>query len=292
MTRLRYLDTNTYYRQRFGRKVYKASLSLATTCPNRDGTCGTGGCIFCSEGGSGEFSSREDSIEESLKKAIGQVRKKAGPEAGFVAYYQSFSNTYVSADVLDDALTIAEDHPDVVQVAVATRPDCLPGDIMEVLASHAARIPLMVELGLQTANDTTGKIINRGFDVECFEDAVARLKDIGCETTAHVIFGLPGETIDDMMGSVAKASICEGVKFTCLYIPRGTVIEKMWREGKVEVLGMEEYFDIVEKALEILPKGTVVFRMTGDCPKKILLAPEWTMNKRMVINYINRRFGV
>jgi len=292
MSRLRYLDTNTYYRQRFGRKVYKASLALATTCPNRDGTCGTGGCIFCSEGGSGEFSSCGETIEESLEKAVAQVRKKAGPGAGFVSYFQSFSNTYVRAEVLDDALSRAESYPDVVQVAVATRPDCLPEDIMEVLARHAARFPLMVELGLQTANDKTGKIINRGFDTAAFEDAVSRLMAIGCDTTAHVIFGLPGETVDDMMASAKKASICTGVKFTCLYIPKGTVIEKMWREGKVEVLGMEEYFDIVEKALDVIPEETVVFRLTGDCPKKILLAPEWTRNKRMVINYINRRFAL
>ncbi|MBP5654323.1 MAG: TIGR01212 family radical SAM protein [Clostridiales bacterium] len=292
MTRLRYLDTNTFYRQKFGVKVYKAAVILASTCPNRDGTCGTGGCIFCSEGGSGEFAQCESTVKESLDKAIDRVRKKAGTDAKYVAYFQSFSNTYVPAAKLDQALCEAESHPDVVQISIATRPDCLPDDIMEVLAKHAGVFPLMVELGLQTANDKTGRLINRGFDRACFDDAVSRLTAIGCETAAHVIFGLPGEDTEDMMESVRAASVCTGVKFTCLYIPKNTVIEKMWRAGEVEVLGMEEYFDIVERALDILPSGCAVFRVTGDCPKKILLAPEWTANKRQVVNYINRRFGI
>lgn len=291
MSRLCYKDANSYYKERFGSKVYKAAIGLALTCPNRDGRLGSGGCIFCSGGGSGEFTSSGRSIRESLDQAIAMVSRKAGPDAKYIAYFQSFSNTYVEPQKLDDALTEAESDERVVQLAIATRPDCLPDEIMDVLAQHAARFPVMVELGLQTANDETGKLINRCFDTACFCDAVKKLTAIGCDTCAHVIFGLPGEDINDMMESVRVASLCTGIKFTCLYIPRGTVIEKMWERGEVEVLGMEEYFDIVEKALKIVPDGKVIFRVTGDCPKKLLIEPMWTSDKRRVINYINRRFG-
>lgn len=291
MNRLRYKDANSYYKERFGSKVYKAAIGLADSCPNRDGKCGTGGCIFCSEGGSGEFTISSGSIKESLDHAISMVSKKAGPDARYIAYFQSFSNTYVDPKRLDDALIEAASDERVVQIAIATRPDCLPQDIMEVLARHASQFPVMVELGLQTANDGTGKFINRCFDTSTFVDAVRRLSAIGCDTCAHVIFGLPGEDINDMMESVRVASICTGLKFTCLYIPKGTAIENIWKRGEVEVLGMEEYFDIVEKALDIVPEDKVIFRVTGDCPKKLLLAPLWTSDKRRVINYINRRFG-
>ena len=292
MTKLRYLDAHTYYKTRFGKKIYKASIGLARTCPNRDGTKGEGGCIFCSEGGSGEFSVFEDDIGKALDRAISMVGRKAGPDAGYVAYFQSFSNTYLPPERLDRAISEAGKDPRIVQCAIATRPDCLPDPVMEVLSRHAKEFPLMVELGLQTANDRTGEYINRCFDTECFKEAVRKLTDIGCETTAHVIFGLPGENMDDMMGSVRTASCCTGLKFTCLYVPKGTKIAELWERGELEVLGMEEYFDIVERALEQVPGGKVIFRLTGDCPKSLLLAPMWTADKRKVINYINRRFGV
>ena len=292
MAKLRYLDANTYYKNRFGTKVYKASVALASTCPNRDGKKGTGGCIFCSEGGSGEFSVFEDDLGKALDLAIGMVEKKAGPDAKYIAYFQSFSNTYVPPERLDAAIRTVRSDDRIVQCAIATRPDCLPDDIMEVLKRHASSFPVMVELGLQTANDETGRFINRCFDTECFVDAVKRLTDIGCDTAAHVIFGLPGEDINNMMESVRVASCCTGLKFTCLYVPKGTRIASLWERGELELLGMEEYFDIVEKALETVPDGKVIFRLTGDCPKKLLLAPLWTSDKRKVINYINRRFGV
>ena len=287
------LTANEHYKKVFGRKMYKASISFAKTCPNRDGTKGTGGCIFCSAGGSGEFSSCvEKSIAEQIDDAIAQVAKKAGPDAGYIAYFQSFTNTYCSPEQLAKAMDEAISHPEIKALSIATRPDCLPEDIVKALADAAARVPVYVELGLQTSSDETAKILNRCYDTKEYADAVKRLKDAGINVITHVIFGLPGETEEQMLDTVRYCvdAGTDGIKFTCLYVLKDTVLEKMWKAGEFEVLGQEEYFDIVEKAISILPPDTVVHRLTGDGPKKLLLAPVWTADKRGVINYINRRF--
>ena len=179
-------------------------------------------------------------------------------------------------------------------VSIATRPDCLGPDILEVLAKQAKKMPLFVELGLQTASDVTGEFINRCYKTSDYADAVKALKDIGANVITHIIFGLPGETRDMMMDTVKLSVKCgsDGYKFTCLYVLGDTPLEVLYRENKVEILGMEEYFDIVEAAIKLLPEKAVVHRFTGDGPKKILIAPEWTKNKRQVVNYINRRFGL
>ena len=288
------LTANEHFKARFGCKMYKASISFTDTCPNRDGTKGTGGCIFCSAGGSGEFSAcAEKSITEQIDEAISRVEKKAGPGAGYIAYFQSFTNTYCSPEKLAAAMDEAISHPRVKAVSVATRPDCLPENIVEVISERTSRIPVYVELGLQTSNDETAKLINRCYETREYDDAVRRLKEAGVNVITHVIFGLPEETEEQMLESVRHcvSAGTDGIKFTCLYVLKDTVLERMWRAGEFEVLGQEEYFDIVEKAIGLLPPDTVIHRLTGDGPKKLLLAPMWTADKRGVINYINRRFA-
>lgn len=281
-----------YYKQRFGHKMYKASISLDVTCPNRDGSKGRGGCIFCSAGGSGEFSEAPGDVSSQIDAAIARVERKAGDDAGYIAYFQSFTNTYCAPEYLDGAISQAASHDRVEAVSIATRPDCLPEDILDVIRRHSAKIPVFVELGLQTASDRTAEDINRCYETAVYRKAVTDLHAAGANVITHVIFGLPGETEEDMLDTVRYAADCgtDGIKFTCLYVLKGTPLEELWRAGKVEVLGQEEYFGIVGKALELLPEDTVVHRLTGDGPKSLLLAPMWTADKRQVVNYINRRF--
>ena len=288
------ITANRYFREVFGHKMYKASISLDVTCPNRDGNKGTGGCIFCSEGGSGEFSASGSSVMEQIQKAVSQVRAKAGDNAGYIAYFQSFTNTYCLPGYLEKALSEASSIEGIEALSIATRPDCLGPAIMEVLSRQAKKMPLFVELGLQTASDETAEFINRCYKTSEYVEAVKALKEIGANVITHIIFGLPGETRGMMMDTVKLAvdSGSDGYKFTCLYVLGNTPLEKLYRDNKVEILGMEEYFDIVEEALGLLPENAVVHRFTGDGPKKILIAPEWTKNKRLVVNYINRRFGL
>ena len=288
------ITANRYFREVFGHKMYKASISLDVTCPNRDGNKGTGGCIFCSEGGSGEFSASGSSVMEQIQKAVSQVRAKAGDNAGYIAYFQSFTNTYCLPGYLEKAFSEASSIEGIEALSIATRPDCLGPEIMEVLSRQAKKMPLFVELGLQTASDETAEFINRCYKTSEYVEAVKALKEIGANVITHIIFGLPGETRGMMMDTVKLAvdSGSDGYKFTCLYVLENTPLEKLYRDNKVEILGMEEYFDIVEEALGLLPENAVVHRFTGDGPKKILIAPEWTKNKRQVVNYINRRFGL
>lgn len=288
------LTANDHYKAVFGRKMYKASISFATSCPNRDGSKGTGGCIFCSAGGSGEFASEAGRpVKEQIDEAIRRVEKKAGPDAGYIAYFQSFTNTYCRPEDLEAALDEAMAHPRVEAISIATRPDCIPEDIIRVLEIRTKKIPVYVELGLQTSDDDTASLINRCYETREYDDAVKRLRSIGVNVITHVIFGLPGETKEDMLETVRHCvrAGTDGIKFTCLYVLKGTKLEQMWKAGEFEVLGMEEYFDIVSEALKLLPAGTVIHRLTGDGPKSLLLAPLWTADKRNVINYINRRFS-
>lgn len=288
------ITANKYFRSRFGHKMYKASISLDVTCPNRDGNKGTGGCIFCSEGGSGEFAATGDTVTQQIRKAVVQVKDKAGNNAGYIAYFQSFTSTYCSPCYLKNALDEASACDGIEAVSIATRPDCLGPEIIDVLREQAKKMPLFIELGLQTSSDETAFLINRCYQTSEYDDAVNKLHGIGANVITHIIFGLPGETRNMMMDTVRHCvnAGSDGYKFTCLYVLENTRLEKLYSESKVEILGMEEYFDIVEEALKLLPEDAVVHRFTGDGPKKILIAPDWTKNKRQVINYINRRFGL
>ena len=286
---MRYKSADSYYRGRFGKKMYRVSLDIGTTCPNRDGTRGTGGCIFCSAGGSGEFALSHDDIDN----AIARVSRKAGEGAGYLAYFQSYTGTYCDVSYLKKCIDEVMAHPKIEGVIIATRPDAIPDDILELLASYNKEFPVFVELGLQTASDVTAEKINRCYKTEEFVAAVARLHKHNIHVTAHVIIGLPGESPDDMMDTVKLVvdTGCEGIKFTALYVLRGTVLADMYGRGEFEVLSMDEYFDIIDRALDLIPDGMTVFRLTGDGPKNLMIAPLWTNNKRAVINYINRRFG-
>ena len=274
--------------------MYKASITLDVTCPNRDGSKGTGGCIFCSNEGSGEFASRGMDITAQIDEAIERVKGKAGPDAGYIAYFQSYTNTYCTPEYLRKSIEEASAHPKIEAVSVATRPDCLPDEILEVLKAAADKIPLFVELGLQTSSDKTAMLINRGYKSEIYPEAVKKLKSIGANVITHVIVGLPEETHLDMENTVrfVASSGSSGIKFTCLYVLEGTILADMYRAGEFKVLGMEEYFDIVFDLISLLPDNMVIHRLTGDGPKKILIAPDWTRNKRKVLNYMNRRFGL
>lgn len=288
------ITANQYFREVFGHKMYKASVTLCVTCPNRDGSKGTGGCIFCSEGGSGEFSVSGISVTDQIRQAIDKVRKKAGDDAGYIAYFQSFTNTYCDPLYLENILKEASVCDGIEAISIATRPDCLGPQILAVLKKQAERMPLFVELGLQTASDETAEFINRCYKTSEYVNAVKALKETGANVITHIIFGLPGETREMMMDTV-KLSLdagSDGYKFTCLYVLENTPLADLYRDNKVEILGEEEYFDIVDEAIKLLPEDAVVHRLTGDGPKKILIAPEWTKNKRQVVNYINRRFGL
>ena len=288
------ITANQYFRKVFGHKMYKASVTLCVTCPNRDGSKGTGGCIFCSEGGSGEFSVSGISVTDQIIQAIDKVRKKAGDDAGYIAYFQSFTNTYCDPLYLENVLNEASACDGIEAISIATRPDCLGPQILAVLKKQAERMPLFVELGLQTASDETAEFINRCYKTGEYVNAVKALKETGANVITHIIFGLPGETREMMMDTVKLAidAGSDGYKFTCLYVLENTPLADLYRDNKVEILGQEEYFDIVDEAIKLLPEDAVVHRLTGDGPKKILIAPEWTKNKRAVVNYINRRFGL
>ena len=290
---MEYYNANSYFKDRFGSKVYKAAVSLDVTCPNRDGSKGTGGCIFCSEGGSGEFSANSKSVTDSINEAIERVSRKTSGATRYIAYFQSFTNTYCAPDYLRRSIDEAMNHPDVCAVSIATRPDCLPDGILSVLDEYNRRKPIFVELGLQTIHEDTANWIRRGYRTGEYDEAVRKLKKIGINVITHVIFGLKDETEEMMLDTVRYACDkgTDGIKFTCLYVLKGTDLEEQYRARDIKALEMEEYFDIVAKALEILPSNVVVHRLTGDGPKKLLIAPEWTANKRNVVNYINRRFG-
>ena len=291
---MKYLSANNYYRQRYGKKMYKASISLATSCPNRDGTCGYEGCAFCSGEGSGEFATKQDQdILSQIDNAIEKVSSKIDDNTGFIAYFQSFTTTYVSPKVLRLALKDAMNHPRIESIAIATRPDCLDEEVMTIISEINKQIPVSVELGLQTISDEVAADFGRGYKTSVYDEAVRLLHNEGIEVITHVIFGLPGETVDDMMATIKHCVEVgtDGFKFTCLYLLEGTRYGQRWKQGDIVPLEMEEYFDIVEKALEFIPFEIPILRVTGDGPKKILLAPMWTANKRQVVNYINRRFA-
>ena len=287
------ITASRYFKDKFGHKMYKAAISLKVTCPNRDGKVGTGGCAFCSEGGSGEFASSSAlSVTEQIDDAISRLSRKVPEDTGYIAYFQSFTSTYCDAAYLRYSIKEAVRHPKVEAVSVATRPDCLPEPILDVLEQAAREVPLYVELGLQTGNDEVASSFGRGYETRVYDEAVSALKTRGVNVITHIIFGLLGEDKKSMLDSVRRAvdAGTDGLKFTCLYILKGTRYEELYKQGKIEVLGQQEYFDIVHEALELVPSDVVIHRLTGDGPKSLLVAPMWTADKRQVVNYINRRF--
>lgn len=287
---MEYYSFNRYLRERFGCKVYKISINGGFTCPNRDGTLGTGGCIFCSAGGSGDFAeSPELSITQQIENGKKRVRKKI-KNGKYIAYFQAFTNTYAPAEILRKKFTEAIDHPDIVMISVATRPDCLPDKVIDLLKELNEIKPVSVELGLQTIHEKSAEYIRRGYDLSCYDRAVSRLKAAGLNVVCHIILGLPGESKTDMLQSVDYAckSGIDGIKLQLLHVLRGTDLAKDYEAGKFEALSFEAYLDIIKSCVEIIPKDIVIHRLTGDGAKKDLIAPLWSADKKKVLNAISR----
>lgn len=277
-------------KKRFGEKVYKIALAGGMTCPNRDGTIGRGGCIFCSGNGSGDFAAPPaDSVTEQIDRGIAGIsaRKQVGDQ--FIAYFQSFTNTYAPVHVLRPLYREAICHPRVAMLSIATRPDCLPHEVLELLSECNQIKPVMVELGLQTIHERTAAFIRRGYSLDVYDTAVESLKERGIEVVTHVIAGLPHETRSDFLETVFYVgnSGSDGIKLQLLHVLKDTDLAPVYQNGEFEVLTMEDYIETIIAALSILPEQVVIHRLTGDGPGRLLLAPMWSCRKREVLNGIH-----
>lgn len=276
-----------YYRREFGCKVYKLSIDAGFTCPNRDGTLDTGGCIFCGADGGSAFAARNGSIACQLNAAKARVAFKGGEK--FIAYFQSFTNTYGPIEKLEACYREAIAPEDIVGLAIGTRPDCLSDRVLALLAQFHAQKPVSVELGLQTIHPDSIRYIRRGYENHVYFEGVRRLKALGIHVVTHIILGLPGET-EEMMIQTTRAAVeagTDGVKFHLLHVLRGTDLARDYGEGKFRCLEMEEYAHILDQCLAVLPADTVVHRITGDGAKKDLIAPLWSADKKRVLQYLN-----
>ena len=282
-----YYSLNRYLRETFGEKVYKLALDGGMSCPNRDGMLDTRGCIFCSAGGSGDFAEgRCASVAEQIARAKERLRSKTGAEK-FIAYFQSYTNTYAPVDYLEKLFAEAISEPSVVALSVGTRPDCLSDEVVALLARLNRRKSVWVELGLQTIHADTSRYIRRGYGLKVYEDALRRLKAAGITVIVHVILGLPGESraTIDYLGGVHRP---DGIKLQLLHVLEGTDLAEEWRAGRVPVMEPGEYYDLLCECIRRLPPDMVIHRLTGDGPKRILLAPQWTGDKKRVLNDLNR----
>lgn len=290
----RYYSFDSFLKNTFGEKIYKVSLDGGFTCPNRDGTIGTGGCIFCSEGGSGDFASDARlSIQDQITQGISLVAAKS-PSSRYIAYFQAFTNTYAPVSRLRQLFTEAMEDPRIAALAIGTRPDCLPSDVLSLLKELNSQKPVFVELGLQTIHPSTAGLIRRGYPLSCFEEAVWNLSSIGVWTVVHLILGLPGETEEMMLESVRYLNSLpvHGVKFSMLHILKGTDLADMYREDPFPVFTMESYIDLILRCIGNLRKDIVIHRLTGDGPRDLLIAPLWSLRKRTVLNGIAHQLKV
>lgn len=287
---MEYYSFNQYLRDKFGCKVYKISINGGFTCPNRDGTIDTRGCIFCSAGGSGDFAESPFlSITQQIENGKKRVEKKI-KNGKYIAYFQAFTNTYASIDVLREKYFEAVNHPDIVMLSIATRPDCLSSEVLNLLNEINKIKPVMVELGLQTIHEKTAKYIRRGYSLNVYDEAVRNLKNIGINIVVHLIIGLPFESKEDILESVKYVcdSGIDGIKLQLLHVLKGTDLEKDYQNCLFSALSMEEYLDIIKSCVEIIPKNIVIHRLTGDGAKKDLIAPLWSADKKKVLNAINK----
>ena len=289
---MKYTSLNQYLKVRFGTKIYKIALDGGFTCPNRDGTLGTRGCIFCSKGGSGDFAeSRALDIKTQIELGKSRVSGKI-KDGKYIAYFQAFTNTYASVDRLESLYMQAIEHEDIVALSIGTRPDCLGDEVIELLERLNKIKPIFVELGLQTIHENTAKYIRRGYELSVYDDAVRRLHKAGLNVVTHLIIGLPNETKDDMLKSVEYVcNVTDGIKLQLLHILKGTDLEAQYNDGKIKVLTLDEYCDIICDCIKIIPKNVVVHRLTGDGAKKDLIAPLWSADKKNVLNTLNKRIN-
>ena len=286
---MKYTTLNNYLKERFGEKVYKIALNGGFTCPNRDGSIGTRGCIFCSKGGSGDFAESPDlTITEQIENGKKRLEKKI-KNGKYIAYFQAFTNTYAPVERLRTIYEEAINHPDIVALSIGTRPDCLGDDVLALLDELNKIKPIFVELGLQTINEDTARYIRRGYTLEVYDKAVADLHKIGINVVTHIILGLPNESKEDMLNSVKYVcKVTDGIKLQLLHILKGTDLAKDYKQGKFEVLTLEQYTEIIKECVQIIPENVVIHRLTGDGAKKDLIAPLWSADKKTVLNTINR----
>ena len=300
-------DLNTYLKNRFGKKIYKISLDAGMTCPNRDGSIDTRGCIFCSKGGSGDFAtSRKLSITEQINDGKALVSKKIKNENNtgqYIAYFQAYTNTYAPIERLRTIYMEAATNPDIAGISIATRPDCIDNEIMNLIYEIHLIKPVFIELGLQTSNEGTAQFIRRGYHNNIFENAVNLIDSYNSKIAnkknhihiiVHTIIGLPGENLNHMLDTIKylNAFPIHGIKLQLLHILSDTDLAEEYEKNPFKVLSLEEYTDILIKLLEHLRPDIIIHRMTGDGPKNILIAPEWSKNKRNVLNYINKQFTI
>ncbi len=287
-----YYALNRYLMETFGEKVYKLALDGGMTCPNRDGTLDTRGCIFCSQGGSGDFAQMQcGNVHEQIQSAKSRIVQKTNAKK-FIAYYQSYTNTYAEFPYLKRLYTDTLKEPDIVALSIGTRPDCLSDEIVRLLSDLNRIKPVWVELGLQTIHSKTAHYIRRGYELPVFVDALHRLQKEGIHVVAHVILGLPGESKEDMLGTIrflAHEHRPDGIKLQLLHVLEGTDLAQEYAEGKFETMEMDAYFDVLFACIEELPEDMVIHRLTGDGPKRILIAPKWTGDKKRVMNEMRRR---
>lgn len=286
----RYHTLNHYYRSIFGEKVFKVSLDAGFTCPNRDGTVAKGGCTFCSSRGSGDFAGdRRLDLKQQFRNVLDKMLLK-WPKAKYIGYFQAFTNTYAPASELKEMYESILEEEDVVGLAIATRPDCLPDDVVDVLSEINNRCNLWIELGLQTIHEDTQKLINRGHDYDVFIEGIKRLRERNINVIVHIIINLPGESYEDMMETaraVAQLPI-QGIKIHMLHLMKNTPMVNLYKEAKLNFISREEYIKLVVDMLEILPPDMVVHRLTGDAPPDLLIEPKWTLKKWEVLNGIDK----
>lgn len=290
----RYHSLDYELKQTFGEKVYRLSLNGGMTCPNRDGTLGNHGCIFCSAGGSGDFAAAPDlSVHAQILSAKKRIQAKTGCKK-FIAYFQAYTNTYAPVEYLRRIFTEAIRHPSVVAVSIGTRPDCLGEDVLELLSELNQIKPVWIELGLQTIHERTAAYIRRGYPLSVFETAVRNLRERGIEVIVHTILGLPGESQEDILATMKYLNHrdIQGIKLQLLHVLKDTDLAQEYLEGKFHVYEREEYLNLVIRCLENLDPEIVIHRMTGDGPEKLLLAPLWTGRKREVLNLLHHQMKV
>lgn len=278
---------NEYFQRLFGQRVYKLALDGGMTCPNRDGTCGSEGCIFCLEG-SGSFAEPFcGDVALQIERAKRRVSAKM-KNGKYIAYFQSYTNTYADTDYLKSLFLPAAAHPDIVALSIGTRPDCLPDDVLRLLSDIRKIKPVFVELGLQTVHPATAAYIRRGYDLEIYDRAVSRLHEIGVNVVTHVILGLPFEDRRMMLDTVKYAGgSADGVKLQLLHVLRGTELAKRYARGEFETMTLEQYVGVLCDGIEALPEHCVIHRMTGDAPRAELIAPAWSADKKRVLGAVN-----
>lgn len=293
----RYFSANEYFKKLFGKKTYKLSFDAGFNCPNRDGKISYGGCIFCSEGGSGDFAVKLtadnlQNIDDAFAEAKARVSEKIKTNS-YIAYFQSYSNTYAPTETLEKLFSAVIARPDVCALSIATRPDCFTDETYDLIKKLCKIKPIFVELGLQTANEKTAEYINRGYALPVYDRAVARLKAAGANVITHVIIGLPDENKTDILNTIKHATDAgtDGLKLQLLHVLKNTRLAEAFARGEFRTLDKEEYVDILCDCVNAIPENVVIHRLTGDAPKKLLIEPKWSADKKSVLNLISETFN-